>query len=109
MKLLRVAVSALLLAACAKVIPIAQIVLKDSEIACAFASDITEPAALATACQIDQALVPSILPLLSNLIAEREAAKKVGVRWNGDAGVSTTPSASAAASTATPPKDAGGR
>ena len=53
-----------------------------TQIACAMSSQLTDSKAVAAACQIDAAL----LPLLEQLIAEREAAKKSGVTWQSDAG-----------------------
>lgn len=44
---------------------------------CVFASELTDAKAVADACSIDQALVPTI----EKLIAQREAAKKSGVAW----------------------------
>jgi hypothetical protein len=53
-----------------------------TQLACVFASALTDSAAVADACQIDRSLVP----VLDQLIAQREGAKKSGVRWGADAG-----------------------
>ena len=60
----------------------AKTALEVSQIACVFATELTDAAAVATACQIDQELVP----VIQQLISEREAAKKAGVHWGADAG-----------------------
>ena len=53
-----------------------------SALACVFASELTDAQAVASACSIDQALVP----VIDQLIAQRDAAKKQGVHWGADAG-----------------------
>jgi hypothetical protein len=62
---------------CAGAGPIVKTVLDATQLACTFESTITSAPALADACQIDHALVP----ILENIIGEREAAAKAGVRW----------------------------
>ena len=61
---------------------VVQDALSVSAIACVFASSLTDSKAVAQACQIDQTLAP----LIQQLIAQREAAKKQGVTWSVDAG-----------------------
>ncbi len=52
------------------------------QIACVFESDVSDSSALADACGIAHDLIP----ILGNLVGEREAAKKAGVHWHADAG-----------------------
>ncbi len=52
-------------------------VLNDSQLACAFASTVITSDVLAGVCGIDKVLVP----VLDNLIAVREGARKSGVTW----------------------------
>ena len=60
-----------------------QDLLSASQIACVELSSLTDAKAVATACAIDSALVP----ILQQLIGQREAAKQVGVSWQApDAG-----------------------
>ena len=53
-----------------------------TSLGCVFASELTDAKAVTDACTIDQALVP----VVERLIAQRQAAKSVGVVWGGDAG-----------------------
>ena len=52
-----------------------------TEIACVFASALTDSAALAAACKI----APAAIPLIINLVGQREGAKRAGVLWPGAA------------------------
>lgn len=52
--------------------------LDGSALACVFGSELTAAAALATVCKLDQALVP----VVDQLIAQRQAAKASGVTWH---------------------------
>lgn len=66
-------------------------VLSDAQIACVFASALTDAPALAKACSIvDNA--DKLLPLITQLVGQREGAKKAGVTWRtvtttSDAGI----------------------
>lgn len=53
-----------------------------SQIACLFASTLTDSKAVMQACSIDATLAP----VVQQLIAQREGAKKQGVMWTADAG-----------------------
>ena len=55
-----------------------QAVLSASQVACIFASGLSDSRAIADACAIDRAL----LPVLEQLISVREAAKKSGVSYH---------------------------
>ena len=57
-------------------------VLSVSAIACIFASQLTDSPAVMQACAIDSRFAP----LVQQLIAQREGAKKAGVTWSADAG-----------------------
>jgi hypothetical protein len=82
-----VAIAAVLLIfACKSALPIIEAALTASQIACIATSTLTDAPALAAACAVDKALVPALLPVIENLIAQREAAAKAGVLWHGDAG-----------------------
>jgi hypothetical protein len=52
-----------------------------TELACVFSSELTDSKAVAEACKIDAALVP----VLEQLIAQRDAARKQGVKWTASA------------------------
>lgn len=52
------------------------------DLACVFNSTVTNEEELARICGIAKPL----LPLLRQLIGQREGAKRSGVRWDGDAG-----------------------
>jgi len=55
-----------------------------AQLACIFASELTDENAVAEACAIERELAP----VVRRLIAQREGAKRTGVRWDGakDAG-----------------------
>lgn len=56
-----------------------------ADIACVFGSALVDPEALALACGIEKRFVP----ILDQLIGQREAAKRAGVKWTPrDAGAS---------------------
>ena len=48
-----------------------------AQLACIFASELTDESAVAEACGIERELSP----VIRRLIAQREAAKRAGVRW----------------------------
>jgi hypothetical protein len=56
-------------------------VLSAEQVACIFASSITDAPALAKACNIADAVLPTLLPLIEKLIGQREAAKRAGAPW----------------------------
>lgn len=59
-------------------------VLDATQIACVFGTELVEEKTVADACNIAR----DLLPILRNLIGQREGAKRSGVRWPGsDAGV----------------------
>lgn len=62
----------------------AQSALDAVQIACIFQSSVTDESALADAC----AIAKDLLPVVRQLIGQREGAKRAGVRWGGvrDAG-----------------------
>jgi len=60
---------------------VAKDALSVTQIACVFASALTDDAAVAEACKIDKALTP----LLRDLIGQREGAKRAGVSWDAGA------------------------
>ena len=65
--------------------------LTGAQIACVFGSLLTDAPALAKACKIADALLPSLIPILQGLIRQREGARKAGVVWAvpiSDAGIS---------------------
>jgi hypothetical protein len=75
--------SALYLAACSLFTPQnAKTALEVTQVACVFATQLTDAKAVADVCKIDRTLVP----VIEQLIAQREGAKKVGVVWGADAG-----------------------
>ena len=54
-------------------------VLDVAQLACIFASELTDESAVAEACAVERELSP----VIRRLIAQREAAKRAGVRWDG--------------------------
>lgn len=52
-------------------------VLDATQIACVFGTELIEEQAVADACDVAR----DLLPILRNLIGQREGAKKSGVRW----------------------------
>jgi len=60
----------------------AKSVLSATSIACIFASRITDAPALAKACDV----ADDLIPLLRDLIGQREGARAAGVGWRPDGG-----------------------
>lgn len=59
----------------------AKTVLDAAALACVFQSEVTDESAVADACDIARELIP----IVRNLIGQREAAKRSGVRWSSTA------------------------
>jgi len=58
-----------------------KLALDASELGCVFATELSDSKAVAGLCKIDQTLVP----VIEQLIAQRNAAKKAGVTWDAGA------------------------
>jgi len=84
MKLGLIVALSFLLIACAALHTAAKTALDASDLTCVFGSELTDADALADFCKFAKPLVP----LLRDLIGQREAAKRAGVMWPGarDAG-----------------------
>jgi hypothetical protein len=56
---------------------VTDVMLDATQIACIFRSEITDDASVAKICNI----APKLLPLIRELVSQREAAKRAGYRW----------------------------